>query len=108
LGKVFAIDSSGLKLHLANSRSLVAACISSDGKVFAASALLDCAGPQAGCTGAVFRRTTITVGGQDQDYFGDLRLSAGRKFAFGIGSLLPSPLFTAYLVNVTTGESTVF
>src|SRR5262245_10174588 len=108
LGKVFAIDSSGLKLHLANSRSLVAASISSDGKVFAASALLDCPGPQAGCTGAALRRTTITVGGQDQDYLGDLRLSTGGKWAFGIGSLSPTPLFTAYLVNVATGETTVF
>src|SRR5881396_1590452 len=73
LGKVFVIDSTGLRLYLANSRNLIGASVSSDGKVFAASALLDCPGAQAGCSGAVLRRTTITANGQDQDYLGDLR-----------------------------------
>jgi uncharacterized protein (TIGR03437 family) len=108
IGKIFVIDSTGLRLYLSNSRSLSGASVSSDGKVFAASARLECPGPQAGCSGAVLRRTTITANGQDQDYLGDLRLSAGGKFAFGIGSLSPSPLFTAYLVNVATGDATIF
>src|SRR6185369_4655922 len=69
---------------------------------------LACPGPQAGCSGAVLRRTTITANGKDADYLGDLHLSANGNWAFGVGSLTPSPLFTAYLVNVATGDTTVF
>jgi uncharacterized protein (TIGR03437 family) len=89
-GKLFVIDSTGLALFRSDSGS---ATISSDGKVFAFSSTV---------------RTTISTGGQDQDYPGDLRLSAGGKWAFGLGTQSPTPLFTAYLVNVATGDTTTF
>jgi uncharacterized protein (TIGR03437 family) len=106
IGKIFVLDSTGLNLYLSNSRNLTGASISSDAKVFAASATLPCPGPTAGCSGAILRRTTITANGQNLDYLGDLHLSANGAWAFGIGSFSPTPLFTAYLVNVATGETT--
>src|SRR5215471_18526606 len=106
IGRVYVLDSTGLNLYLSNSRNLTGASISSDATVFAASATLPCPGPTAGCSGAILRRTTIAANGQDLDYLGDLHLSANGAWAFGIGSFSPTPLFTAYLVNVATGATT--
>lgn len=50
--------------------------------------------------------TTITAAGQAKDYRGDLRLSAGGTWAFGVSGVAPTGTFTGYLVNLATGRQT--
>lgn len=111
-GKLFSVDSAGLKLFLfrdaqiptppppgtfpiplTNAYNLKAASISSDGKVFAAVGVRYCDGPGEFCTRQESYVTIITAAGQDKDYPGDLRLSAGGAWAFGASSVAPTGIF---------------
>jgi hypothetical protein len=126
-GKLFTVDSTGLKLFLSrdaqiptppppgtfpipltNAYNLQAADISSDGKAFAAMGIEYCSGPGEFCTRAEPYVTTISAAGQDKDYPGNLRLSAGGTWAFGVSGVSPVGIFTGYLVNVATGQQTAF
>ncbi len=124
-GKIFAVDSTGLKLFLSreaqiptppppgtfpipltNAYNLQAARISSDGKIFAAVGIEYCSGAGEFCTRAEPYVTTISAAGQDKDYPGDLRLSGGGTWAFGVSGVAPTGIYTGYLVNVATGQQT--
>ncbi len=124
-GKLFTVDSTGLKLFLSrdaqiptppppgtfpvpltNAYNLQAARISSDGKVLAIMGIEYCDGPGEFCTRAEPYITTISAAGQDKDYRGDLLLSAGGTWAFGVSGVAPTGTHTAYLVNVATGQQT--
>ena len=124
-GKLFSVDSAGLKLFLSrdaqiptspppgtfpipltNAYDLKAASISSDSKVFAAVGVRYCDGPGEFCTRQESYVTTISAAGQDKDFPGDLRLSAGGAWAFGASSVAPTGIFTGYLVNVATAQQT--
>src|SRR5664280_1110263 len=124
-GKLFTVDSTGLNLFLSrdaqipappppgtfpvpltNAYNLQSAGISSDGKVFAAMGIEYCNGPGEFCTRQEPYITTISAAGQDKDYPGDLRLSAGGTWAFGVSGVAPVGIFTGYLVNVVTGQQT--
>src|ERR1019366_2598879 len=126
-GKLFTVDSTGLKLFLSrdaqipappppgtfpipltNAYNLQGASISSDGKVFAAMGIEYCSGAGEFCTRAEPYVTTISAAGQDKDYPGDLRLGASGAWAFGVSGVAPVGIFTGYLVNVATGQQTAF
>lgn len=125
-GKLFEIDSSGLKLKESRDRYVVrhdpvyditttnpydirGASFSSDGQVVAVTGWLECIG-SIYCSHLVENyQTTITVQGESTSYPGNLQLSPNGEWAFGNSSHRPDEhLFpvTVWLVNVKTGKTT--
>jgi hypothetical protein len=124
-GKLYSVDATGLKLFLSrdaqiptppppgtfpipltNAYNLRGAGISSDGRVFAAVGIRYCDGAGEFCTRQEPFITTITAAGEGKDYMGDLHLSAGGTWAFGVSGVSPTGIFTGYLVNTATGQQT--